>query len=183
MNFLIRYFLRGLVIVIPIVATAYILYAAFAGIDRLLGLKIPGLGFLITVVFVVLVGFLGSNIVIRKILQLTERIFARAPFVRILYSSIKDLIEAFVGDRKRFNTPVLVSLDDSGDVAAAGFITREDLHSFGLTDHVAVYFPQSYNFAGNLVFVARRKVRPLQIESSQALAFIVSGGVSGRKDD
>lgn len=182
MNFIIRYFVRGLVIVIPIAVTCYILYLAFITIDRLLGLAVPGLGFLVTIVFIIVVGFLGSNILGRKLLQIADRLFVRAPFVKILYTSIKDLIEAFVGDRRRFNIPALVTLSDGGDVAVVGFITSEELTSFGLEDHVAVYFPQSYNFAGNLVFVARKNVRKLEMESSHALAFIVSGGVSRMKE-
>lgn len=179
MNFIIKNFLRGLVIVVPAAMTIYVIYIAFLWIDRLLGLDIPGLGFVLTVTSIVLIGVLASNIVIRQILSVTERLFIRAPIVKILYTSIKDLIEAFVGDKKRFNHPVTVAFSGSGEVRAVGFVTREDLDFLGLPGYAAVYFPQSYNFAGNLIVVARHCITPLDLDSAKAMAFIVSAGISG----
>jgi uncharacterized membrane protein len=179
MNFLIKNFLRGLAIVVPAAVTIWVLYVTFVWIDRLLRLRWPGVGFLITVAAIIVIGFLASNIVTRKAFQLLERLFIRAPLVKILYSSMKDLVEAFVGDRKKFNKPVVVRLNSADEVHAVGFITREDLNALALEGHVAVYFPQSYNFAGQLVMVPARNVRPLELDSSKAMAFVVSGGVSG----
>ena len=104
----------------------------------------------------------------------------KAPFVKLLYTSIKDLIEAFMGEKRRFDQPVLVSLSPGGHGEAVGFVTRTDLEVLGLLDHVAVYFPQSYNFAGHLLVFPKDQIRPLEAESSEVMAFIVSGGVSGR---
>lgn len=182
MNFLVKNFLRGLVIVVPAALTIYVVYLAFIWIDRLLGLTIPGLGFLLTILSIVLIGVLASNIAIRQLFLFTERIFIRAPIVKILYTSVKDLIEAFVGDKKRFNRPVSVSFGESGDIRGIGFVTREDLSALSLPGFSAVYFPQSYNFAGNVVLVAHRCIQPLAVESTSAMAFIVSGGVSGSGD-
>ena len=179
MNFLIRNFLRGLVIVVPGAVTVYILYVGFVSIDRLLRLRIPGLGFLITIAAVILIGILGSNLVGRTLFQLTDRVFTRAPFVKIVYSSIKDLIEAFVGENKRFNRPVLVAFPQIGSARAVGFVTRDDLADLGLPGFVAVYFPQSYNFAGNLLLVEKAQITPIEIDSAKVMPFVVSGGVSG----
>lgn len=183
MNLLLRYFVRGLVIVMPIGLTLYIVYQAFSAIDRLIArffeVPFPGVGLMITVAAIVAIGALASNFVGRKIFQVTETIFRRAPLVKIVYSSIRDLIEAFVGDKRRFNRPVLVSLTSDGAIRTPGFITRDDLSALGDRDRVAVYFPQSYNFAGNLIFVPRDRVIPVELESSQLMTFIVSGGVSG----
>lgn len=179
MNFIIKNFLRGLVIVVPAAVTIYVIYVAFIWIDQLLGLTIPGLGFLLTLASIVLIGILASNIVIRQMFLVTERLFIRAPIVKILYTSIRDLIEAFVGDKKRFNHPVTVNFSGSGDVRAVGFVTRDDLDFLGLPGYAAVYFPQSYNFAGNLVVVARHCITPLELDSAKAMAFIVSAGISG----
>ena len=181
-NFLIKNFLRGLAIVVPAAVTIYVLYATFIGIDRLLRLPWPGVGFLITLAAIILIGFLASNIVTRKAFQMLERLFVRAPLVKIIYSSLKDLIEAFVGDRKKFNRPVVVRLNSADEVFTVGFITREDLSLLGAAGHVAVYLPQSYNFAGQLVLVPREHVRVLELDSSKAMSFIVSGGVSGLED-
>ena len=179
MNFLVKYFLRGLVIVIPILVTVYIFYQTLVFLDRLITAPFPGAGLLLAITLVILVGLLASNFVGRKFFQLTETIFMRAPFVKIIYLAIKDLMEAFVGDKKKFNRPVLVDLGSSLGAKAMGFVTREDLSFLGSRDHVAVYFPQSYNFAGNLLLVESRLVRAVSVDSTQAMAFIVSGGVSG----
>jgi uncharacterized membrane protein len=107
-----------------------------------------------------------------------DAIFSRAPIVRIIYTSIKELTEAFVGDRRRFDHPVVVDLFPESDIQAVGFVTREDLTGLGIRDRVAVYFPQSYNFAGQLVVVPAARVTRLEAVSSDVLAFIVSGGVT-----
>ena len=177
MKTLIKYFLRGLVIVIPIAVTIYIIVQLFVWIDRLLGLERTGVGFLIVFAGTILVGMLASNILLRKLFQWTEVLFVRAPLVKIIYTSIKDLIEAFVGEKKRFTKPVVVSIGPGFRVL--GFITQEDMSAFGLTSDVAVYLPQSYNFAGNLIIVPHSSVGLLSTDSSKVMAFIVSGGVSG----
>lgn len=178
MSFLVKNFLRGLVIVVPLAVTVWVLWSGFTAIDRLLGLPYPGAGFLLTVGLVVVVGLLASNIVTRRLFLFVERLFVRAPFVKIVYSSLRDLMEAFVGDRRRFDRPVLVRLTPDGAVAAIGFVTRDDAALAG-ADRVAVYLPQSYNFAGQLLVVARGSVEPLDLDSARALALAVSGGVSG----
>ena len=179
MNFLIKNFLRGLVIVVPIAVTVYVFYAIFTKIDQLLGLPVRGVGFLVTILLVILIGVLTGNIFVKRAFHLMERVFTKAPFVKTVYSAIKDLIEALVGDKKSFNKPVMVLLYPEADARVLGFITREDLSALGLLDHVAVYFPQSYAFAGRLLLVARDRVIPVGTDASRTLAFIVSGGVSG----
>jgi uncharacterized membrane protein len=177
-SFLVKNFLRGLVIVVPVAVTVWALWSSFVAIDRLLGLRVPGLGFAVALALVVAVGFFASNFFTRRLFGLVERLFARAPVVRILYSSLRDLMEAFVGDRRRFDRPVLLRLTPDGALSAIGFVTRDDLVLAG-EQRIAVYLPQSYNFAGQLLLVTRSSIEPLEIESSRALALVVSGGVSG----
>ncbi len=97
----------------------------------------------------------------------------------MLYSAIKDLIEAFAGKKKSFDKPAIVELTPGG-AKALGFITRETLEFLSLSDHVSVYFPQSYNFAGSVLIFPTERVTPIDIDSSEAMAFVVSGGVSGK---
>jgi uncharacterized membrane protein len=97
----------------------------------------------------------------------------------MIYSSIKDLVNAFVGDQKRFDKPVMVRVLPGSDVQIMGFVTRDSLTSIGMAESIAVYIPQSYNFAGNVIVVPKGQVTPLEIESGKVMAFIVSGGVSG----
>lgn len=183
MNYVIKNFLRGLAIVVPFTVTIYVVYQILLWLDRLILLPYPGLGALVLVVGVTLVGVLASSFVVRKVLEFPDAIFTRAPIVRIIYTSIKELTEAFVGDRRRFSSPVLVELLPGSDVQAVGFVTRRDLSQLGVSERVAVYFPQSYNIAGNLVLLPADRVRPLEIESARAMAFIMSGGVAGFGDD
>jgi uncharacterized membrane protein len=176
-----RYFLEGLLYLVPVVITVYVSYLILVKIDRLLRIPIPGVGLITTLALITLVGFLASNFLTRKLLSWIDLIFNRLPLVKLLYSSIKDLINAFVGDKKSFDKPVLVSLTADASISALGFITRATLENFGLEDMVAVYLPQSYNFAGNLLVVHKERVTPLDAGSSDVMALIVSGGVSGRQ--
>ena len=179
MRLLMRYLLRGTLIVVPTIVTLYVVYLAFSTLDRLLPLPIPGLGLMVTLGLITLVGLLSSNVVGRTLVEELESLVGKLPLVKLVYTSIKDLMNAFVGDRKRFDRPVSVSLAPGGTLRALGFITRDDLSSLGLSEHVAVYFPQSYNFAGNIVLVHRSTLEPLRANSAELMTFIVSGGVSG----
>src|SRR5690606_33591343 len=140
---------------------------------------VPGLGIVVTLVTLTLVGFLSSNVLGATLVELSERLLKRVPLVTLIYTSIKDLIDAFVGERRRFAEPVSVQLSADGSVRALGFVTRKRLDALGMPEYVAVYFPQSYNFAGNLVLVPANSVTPLAVSSSEVMTFVVSGGISG----
>ncbi len=176
MNWIVKNFLRGLVIVVPIALTIYLVYEGFTRIDRLIKLPVPGAGFALTVLLMILVGALASNFFVRKFLQLTETVFTRAPLVRLVYAAIRDLLEAFVGDQKRFNQPVAVSLIEG--VRTVGFVTQDDLSFLAMPGYVAVYLPFSYSVAGSLVMVSSAKVERLAVDSAALMALVISGGVS-----
>ncbi len=173
------YFLRGALVSIPLALTLYIILWLLQTIDRLLPIGIPGLGLLLTLALITAVGFLTSNVVGRRVLEQTDRFLKHVPLVKLVYTSIKDLVSAFVGENRSFERAVAVRLSASSSHRLLGFVTRQDLRVLGLTNHVAVYFPQSYNFAGNLVLVPADLVEPLDVPSGEMMTFIVSGGVSG----
>ncbi|HMI84132.1 MAG TPA: DUF502 domain-containing protein [Polyangiaceae bacterium] len=179
MKTLFGYFWRGCLVLLPAAATIYIAFLIFTTIDHLVPVGVPGLGFALTVIFITLGGFLTSNVVGRAVLEVTERWLTRVPLAKLIYTSIRDLINAFVGDKKRFDRPVAVVLVPGSRIRALGFVTRDGLEALGMGDQVAVYFPQSYNFAGNLVIVPRDQVEPLAISTTDLMTFVVSGGVSG----
>lgn len=181
MRKLVNYFIKGLVIFVPMALTIFVFVWAFTSLDSIFQrwISVPGLGILLIVVVICLIGFLASNFVGKRLFGLVERIFTGLPLVKLLYSAVKDMIEAFAGDKRSFDKPVIATIGPGGAAKVVGFITRESLDHLGLKDHVAVYMPQSYNFAGNVVLLPKEAVKPLDIESSQAMAFIVSGGVSG----
>jgi uncharacterized membrane protein len=173
------YFFRGLIFLVPIALTFWVFVKAFLKIDGWLRLGVPGVGFLILLVVTTAFGFLLTNYLARRVLGAFERALDRLPFVKLLHTSVKDLMGAFVGEKKRFDRPVLVDLLPGGSGKAIGFITRESLTGLQLPDHVAVYLPQAYNFAGQLVIVRRDQVTPLEMTSADAMGFVVSGGISG----
>jgi uncharacterized membrane protein len=178
MTRLATYFLRGLVLTIPLAVTFWICWIILRTIDGWLGLDIPGAGFVVTMLGITLVGFLGTNLLWNSLMERLEQLLDRLPFVRILYNSTKDLLDAFVGEKRRFDRPVMVAMSADGAVRTFGFITQQSLEKLGLPDDVAVYFPQSYNFAGQLVVVPSSRITRLDAVSSDVLAFIVSGGVT-----
>lgn len=179
MRRLIAYFIRGLVVLAPIALTAYIVWLVLHKIDGWLGFPTPGVGLLVTLVLITFVGFLASTVITRSLVKLVEETLTKLPFVRLLYGSSRDLLNAFVGEHKRFDRPALVAV--GGNVQILGFVTQSTLEQLpNATGSVAVYCPQSYHWAGQLLIVDARHVTPIEEPAADVLAFIVSGGVTGR---
>ena len=191
MGRLLGYFARGLVLIVPIAVTAYVCWYIFTAVDGWLKLAlpdsgaaakvlaIPGTGFVATIALVILVGFLGSTIITRSAVALFERLLQRLPLVRLLYSATKDLLNAFVGEKRRFDQPVSVILVAGQGIQLFGFVTQESLEHLGLEGVVSVYCPHSYAWAGQMLVVPALQVKALHQASSDVMAFIVSGGVTG----
>jgi uncharacterized membrane protein len=184
MRRLVNYFLQGLIFLVPILFTLWIAGSAFLTIDDwirgAIHIPIRGIGFLVMLVGVTGFGFLASNFFTRRLLAFLERQLDRLPLLRLLHTSLKDLMNAFVGEKRRFNRPVLVDLGADGRVKVAGFVTRDSMANYGRPEDVAVYFPQAYNFAGQVVIVPRTSITAIAGDSSDVMAFIVSGGVTGK---
>jgi uncharacterized membrane protein len=178
MNTLAKSFFKGLLLVVPLVATVYLVYLVVTVVDELLGVPLPGLGLGITIVVITFIGLLASNVVGRRVVALIERGINTLPVVKLLYHSVKDLMGAFVGDKKSFDTPVMVEMVPDTGVKMFGFVTCTEFDDPKLRSNVAVYLPQSYNFAGNLVVVPQSRVEKLDADGAQFMAFIVSGGVA-----
>jgi uncharacterized membrane protein len=175
---IVAYFFRGLILLTPLAITVYVCYFLFRTIDGWLGLPIPGVGFIATLILITIVGFLGSNLLTRGAISFFDRFLNRLPFVKLVYGSTRDLVKAFVGDQRRFDKPVLVKLVPGSDAHVLGFVTQESLARLGLDSMVSVYCPQSYNFAGQLLLFPASAVQRLDASSSAVMAFIISGGVT-----
>jgi len=178
MTRLLNYFLRGLVLVAPIAVTIYIVWQIFTRIDGWLGLPIPGLGFVATIALITVAGFLASTFISRGLFSFFERALNRLPFIRLLYSSTRDLLDAFVGEKRRFDRPVLIRLSSTSEARAVGFVTQGSLDRLGLEGYVAVYLPFSYSVAGHVLVFPADAVEPLAASSADVMAFVVSGGVT-----
>jgi uncharacterized membrane protein len=171
-----------LLVFVPAALTIFAFIWVFTKLDTglrtILKISIPGLGIVVTIVVIFIVGFVASSLLGKKLFALVESAFTKTPLVKMIYSSVKDLVGAFAGDKKKFDKPVVVELMPGG-AKALGFVTRESLGFLGLPGHTAVYLPQSYNFAGAVLIFPSALVKPIKIDSSEAMRFIVSGGVSG----
>lgn len=177
-----NYFLGGLLISLPIAGTGYVIYKAFTFVDGLIdteyffGFTIPGVGVVIVLSFITFVGFIGQGLISKQLIEFFDHLFEKTPGIKVIYSMIKDFIEAFVGDKKKFTEGVAVEMTNG--IYKLGFVTNKDLSAIQLEGLVAVYFPHSYNFSGNLFLVPREKIKPLKGNSSELMKFIVSGGVT-----
>lgn len=184
---LFRYFLQGLFVLAPIAITIYILWRSLyfvdTWMDNFMETYIPGLGTAIIVVGVTFLGYITSTFIAKPVLGLLENVIAHIPFVNIIYKSIKDLFSAIFGNNSTFKQPVLVTLNKDLRIQKIGFITKKDLSEFGIKDKIAVYFPHSYNISGNLYIVPLDCVEPLHANGAELMKFVVSGGMSGFKQE
>jgi uncharacterized membrane protein len=178
----IRYFFSGTLFIVPLTATAYFIFVSFSWLDSLLNLPYPGLGFVIIFVAITGFGYLTTNFAFKTFTDWFDHGMNKIPLVKLIYSSIKDLIGAFVGDKKKFNKPVLVEINKENNLYQIGFITQSDLSELGLNDLVSVYLPHSYAFSGIHYIISKDRVRPLNISGPVAMKYVVSGGVSGLKE-
>lgn len=179
MKRLINYFLKGLLFVLPIAVSGYVIYRALTLIDSIIPLEIPGLGFLVIITSVTLIGYLGSKVFAQPLLELVDDWLERTPGVKFIYSSIKDVMEAFVGDKKKFTEAVMLEVHEG--VYRLGFVTQYDLsnlHADELQQMVSVYCPSSYGMMGDLFVVRRDKIKEIKSNSTELMKFIVSGGVT-----
>jgi uncharacterized membrane protein len=172
------YFMRGLLLVVPFALTVYIISLALNLIDGLIGIKIPGLGIAILLASITFFGYLGSTLLVRSAFDLTESFIVRLPFISSIYTSFKELTSALVGNKKKFDKPVLVIINKESRLQKLGFVTQNNLKTINLPGSIAVYVPHSYNFSGDLFILPKEDVTPLDVASAEIMKFIVSGGVT-----
>lgn len=177
---LLKYFIQGLIVLAPIGVTAWALYWLFEKVDSILRpyVDIPGLGFVIIIAFILLVGWVSSMFFMGNLISFFDQMMGRAPVIKFIYSSTKDFFEAFAGDKKKFNQAILANTF-ADDVWVMGFITDEELHKLDMgAEHVSIYIPQAYHWAGQLFILPRSRVRKIdKITSGEAMKYAVTGGV------
>lgn len=186
MKNLFNYFLQGLILVAPLAITIYVIFFIFSAIDGSLqnyflvwfNTRIPGLGIVIIFLLISLLGYVGHSIIFQPFKKLISGLINKAPIIKLVYTSIRDLLNAFVGKEKKFNQPVLVKVNTISELEKVGFLTQNDLSDLDIIDKVVVYFPHSYNFSGEMFIVPRELVRPFNMTPAEAMKFIVSGGVA-----
>lgn len=176
---LLGYFFRGLLLIVPIAVLLVVLWKALAWLDTIIPYEIPGLGILTLLAGVTLIGWLGSTVLYQPIAEIGNEVLQRIPFLKSIYDALKDIVEAFVGNKKKFDRPVLVRLTRGSDLEKLGFVTQNDLSLLGVEGNkVAVYLPHSFAWSGNLYIVPAENVTPIEAKAGDVMKFIVSGGVA-----
>ena len=190
-------FFQGVVVLAPIGVTIWVVVSLFNWVDNflpnLLNIifplqftevngqipKVTGLGFVVAITLVLLVGWLSSLFFVERLMSIFDKILEKTPGVKIIYSSVKDFLEAFAGNKKKFDQPVLVNVDAT-DVWRIGFITQKNTEHFGLKDFVTVYVPHSYAISGITYIVSADRIKkmPKGVNASEAMKYVVSGGVT-----
>jgi uncharacterized membrane protein len=199
-NKALQLFLQGLIVIVPIAVTVYAAVWLFTAIDSILPnilmalfpnhsgiqemiIKIPGINFIILILMVIFIGWISSLFFVSRLVDFFDRVLEHTPGVKFIYTSVKDFLEAFAGNKRRFDKPVLVNVDGA-DVWRVGFITHEDAHSFELINHAVVYVPHAYAVSGITYIVPKEKIRMLtHTTSADAMKFAISGGVTEVGDE
>jgi len=180
---LLKYFGQGLLFVVPVFVTGAVLVYLFQKADALIGVDIPGLGILILLAGVTFIGFIGTVLLTNPAVRWFSNLINRTPVVKIIYSSVKDLLSAFVGSKKKFTHPVLVRLSAESDMQQIGFLTQEDLSDLGIKEEmVSVYVPFAFSMMGNLFVVPKANITDLEASPTETLKFVVSGGITNVHD-
>jgi uncharacterized membrane protein len=197
LGFLAQLFFQGVVVLAPIGVTVWVVVSLFNWVDNflpnLLNLlfpvqfaavngqipKVTGLGFLVAMALVLIVGWLSSLFFVERLVSVFDKVLEKTPGIKIIYSSVKDFLEAFAGNKKKFDQPILVNVDAT-DVWRIGFITQNDSAHFGLENFVTVYVPHSYAISGITYIVpfTRIKKLPKGLGAAEAMKYVVSGGVT-----
>lgn len=192
-----QWFFQGVVVLAPIGVTIWVVVSLFNWVDNFLPNllnflfpvqfasvdgqipKVTGLGFIVALTLVVLVGWLSSLFFVERLVAVFDKLLEKTPGVKIIYSVVKDFLEAFAGNKKKFDQPVLVNVD-STDVWRLGFITQQNTEHFGLKDYVTVYVPHSYAISGITYIVPTERIKklPKGVNAAEAMKYVVSGGVT-----
>lgn len=177
---LFRSFLQGLILLSPIALTAFLLYSVFDSVDKLVPFVPRGLGFLIIISFVTLIGYLGTRLFVgRWLFDAFGHVLESTPGIKYIYSSIRDIINSFVGDKKRFNKPVWVRVNTSPEIWRIGFLTQKDMTHLGMDNMVAVYMPHAYAISGWVIVTDSANIKQAKdLTAGEAMKFAVSGGVT-----
>lgn len=183
-----RSFLQGLIIIGPFAITVWIIFTVVFSIDNLVPSvsgKFPGLIFFIVIFGTTFIGYFGNKFIIgRLIVDGLDYVLEHIPGIKFLYTSLKDVLVSFVGDKKKFNHPVWVKTNENPEIWRIGFLTQSDMSAVNLDQMVAVYLPHSYAVSGWVIITKFNNIKEVTgMSSAEAMKFAVSGGVAGFHSD
>lgn len=184
----IRSFIQGLIIIGPLAVTVWVIWSVIFSIDNLVpsvSERFPGLIFFIVIFGTTFIGFFGNKFIIgRLIVDGVDYVLEHIPGIKFIYTSLKDVMGSFVGDKKKFNVPVWVKTNENPEIWRIGFLTQADMSVVNLEQMVAVYLPHSYAVSGWVIITKFNNIKEVTgMSSAEAMKFAVSGGVAGFHSD
>jgi len=190
-----KIFFRGLITLLPIAVTIYIIYSAVVILENLLGSVlrqifphyIPGIGFLLILILIFCFGLLLNNLITAKLIMAIENKLVQVPFIKAIYSPLRDLMNLFnKSNNQGMKGVVMVKAGPSGAMAL-GIITRENFKDLPLNDlskdKVAVYFPLSYGLGGMTFLISRDMITPIDMPLERAMSLAITGWVKADDAD
>jgi uncharacterized membrane protein len=183
----IGHFVQGLIVIAPFAITVFVFYKVLDIVHstfHFVGVIVhplldPFIILIAIVLFIYIIGRISATLLFTPMYHRMEKDIERVPLIRVVYTSVKDMMSAFVGSKRRFNRPVLVTIDKANNIKQMGFITQEDLSNMKIEkEYVAVYMPFSYGFSGKLLIMPKENVVAVDASATEVMKFIVSGGVT-----
>ncbi len=187
-------FITGLIIILPVVVSIYVIYELFVFIDGLfkgpldaiLGIYVPGIGIVVTFVFLFLMGIIAKNYFGKKLIIWAEQIFLRIPLVKTVYLAVKQITDTLYAKKKQaFKKAVMIEYPKDG-IYTIGFITSyapvEIVNKIGVKC-VSVFVPTTPNpTSGMYVILPEKDVYHLNMNIEEAIKLVVSGGIVTPED-
>ena len=193
LKFIGKHILTGLIAILPVVVTAYLLYWFAVSAESVLGDLIrlwlpedrywPGMGLMTGLAVAFVLGLLMHAYVVQRLFAMGESLFYRTPVIKSIYPALRDFLNYFsTSTRKEFDQVVAVTLGDTG-MQVIGFVTQANPEhlpeEFRADDNILVYLPLSYMIGGYAVLMPRSAVRPVDMNMEEAMRFTLTAGVTG----
>ena len=183
MNNIKNYFLKGLLYIVPVAAIVWVILKSYTLLNGIIGDYLPEnmkfLGIIILLIIITVFGYLGSILIASPINAFFQRTLNKFPLLKTIYTSVKDMMNTFVGKKKGFSEPVLVKVYENSTIERIGFVTNEDVEFLNIKKgKVLVYMPHSYAISGQLFVVDKKDITLIDKSSSEIMKLIISGGVT-----
>ncbi len=185
-----RYFFQGVLVLVPIALTLYLVVYGVLWIDsgvndlieKIVDRRFPGVGVPLVLAVIFITGWLVQLWLFRKLWRLADWIFEKLPLVKSIYTAIRDTLAFLFGGQESFDTVVYLEIPGA-DMGVLGFVTNEnpgEKTGLEMDDRVAVYIPMAFNVGGYTLYIPRDQLKPVKMSVEGAMAFVLSGGAGGR---
>ena len=182
-GFLLSCLIRGVLIIVPFILTFYVVSKLIKWGNTVLGLGMPVSGVVIILLFILFCGYFAKSFIIKFFYDVIEFAVGKIPGISFVYSSVKDFTFAFIDKKVKFDQPVLICINvvagEKNDIKKIGFITNENLEALGLSEHAAVFVPQSFSFSlsGEFLLIPKKNLIPIKdVDGANIMRFIVAAG-------